>query len=86
MRRGEHWLATVANRRVHGTTRAVPAVRFETEERAALQPLPSRPYHSPLLPPMPPIRPARPRDTVLPAVVVERRSLETYAALAGAES
>jgi transposase len=27
-----HWLATVANQRVHGTTKAVPAVRFAEEE------------------------------------------------------
>ena len=30
------WLLTVANQRVHGTTKAVPAVRFE-EEMAALR-------------------------------------------------
>jgi|GEM_PF-542794 len=31
-----HWLSTVANQRVHGTTKAVPAVRFE-EEMSALR-------------------------------------------------
>jgi hypothetical protein len=31
-----HWLATVANQRVHGTTKAVPAVRF-AEEQAVLR-------------------------------------------------
>lgn len=30
-----HWLLTVANQRVHGTTKAVPAVQFE-EELSAL--------------------------------------------------
>ena len=31
-----HWLATVANARVHGTTKAIPAVRF-AEEQAVLR-------------------------------------------------
>ncbi|HEY0777524.1 MAG TPA: IS21 family transposase [Gemmatirosa sp.] len=30
----DHWLATVANARVHGTTKAVPAVRFAEEQEA----------------------------------------------------
>ena len=42
--------ATVANVRVHGTTREVPQVRFERDERAVLQPLAARPYRSLLLP------------------------------------
>ena len=29
-----HWLATVANARVHGTTKAVPAVRYAEEQQA----------------------------------------------------
>ena len=33
-----HWLETVANVRVHGTTGDVPAVRFEGTERATLRP------------------------------------------------
>jgi transposase len=37
------WMAAVADRRVHGTTREQPAVRFEREERQALRPLPPRP-------------------------------------------
>lgn len=41
-----HWLATVANVRRHGTTKAVPAERFATEEQATLQALPARPYRS----------------------------------------
>ena len=79
----EHWLATVANPRIHGTTGAAPAVRFATEEQPRLQPLPARPYQSLVLTPRPAPPPkARP----LPSIVVERRSLGTYAALVGAES
>lgn len=78
----DHWLATVAHPRVHGTTGAVPAVRFATEEQPRLQPLPMRPYQSLVLTPRP--APAlKPRP--LPPVVVEGRSLGTYAALVGAE-
>jgi transposase len=82
----EHWLATVANRRVHGTTKAVPAERFATEEQPALQPLPARPYRSLVLDPVSVAAPAaRLRPTAhVPPVAVERRSLATYAALTGA--
>jgi transposase len=38
------WLDTIANERIHGTTRRVPREMFESEERVALLPLPSRPY------------------------------------------
>jgi transposase len=38
------WLTTTAGLRVHGTTHAVPLVRFEQTERAALQPLPTTAY------------------------------------------
>lgn len=34
----------IANARVHGTTRECPAVRFESEERRTLLPLPPSPY------------------------------------------
>lgn len=78
----EHWLATTANVRVHGTTQVLPLVRFETEERGVLRPLPLRPYHSPLLPPATPIREAR---GIHPTVDVEHRNLRVYAALAGGE-
>ena len=79
----DHWLASVANPRIHGTTGAVPAVRFATEEQPQLQPLPARAYQSLVLTPRPAPTPT-PRS--LPAIVVERRSLRTYAALVGAES
>jgi transposase len=38
------WLAHVANVRVHGSTQQVPQELFDTEERAALLALPSRPF------------------------------------------
>ncbi|MBK9067217.1 MAG: transposase [Gemmatimonadetes bacterium] len=66
-----HWLDTVANPRVHGTTGVVPAVRFLAEEQARLQPLPLRPYVSLLPPP----RAVPPRPLAVPQVVVEHRSL-----------
>lgn len=72
------WLAEVANRRVHGTTKAVPAVRFAQEEQAVLQPLAARPYRSLLLPPEAASAPRRP---VPPPVIVERRALTAYAEL-----
>ena len=37
------WQVEVADRRIHGTTRERPAVRFERDERVALRPLPARP-------------------------------------------
>jgi transposase len=37
------WTSHVADRRIHGTTREQPIVRFERDERAALRPLPARP-------------------------------------------
>ena len=75
-----HWLATVANARVHGTTREVPAARFAAEEQATLQPLPLRPYRALSLDASAP--PVLPSTTVVPRVAVERRSLRAYAALA----
>ena len=37
------WQVDVADQRIHGTTRERPAVRFDRDERGALQPLPTRP-------------------------------------------
>lgn len=73
----ERWLER-ANRRIHGTTRVRPALRFE-EERGLLRPLALRPYQSLVLP--------QERETpapargILPRVPVERRPLASYAAL-----
>jgi transposase len=75
------WLAEVANPRVHGTTKAVPQVRFEAVERAVLLPLAARPYRSLLL--VPEAAPPAQRPQSSP-VVVERRALTAYAALAEA--
>jgi len=76
------WLDETANVRVHGTTKELPRVRFERDERAELQPLAVRPYCSLVLPPerntatrSPLALPARGR------VEVERRALTTYAEL-----
>lgn len=72
------WLDTVANVRVHGTTREQPVVRWQRDEQAALQPLAPRAYRSLVLEPTPPA----PRPTVVAtSVTVERRRLATYAAL-----
>lgn len=78
-----HWLDTVANPRVHGTTGEVPMDRFLHQEQAVLQPLPHRPYQSLVLgPPAPRATP----PIALPRIEVERRSLQAYAALAGADA
>jgi transposase len=76
-----HWLATVANVRVHATTKAVPQERFEREERALLHPLPARPYRALVLPAPQGARRSATSDLVVPAVAVEKRGLATYAAL-----
>lgn len=72
------WLTDVANPRVHGTTGAVPAVRFVEADRPALRLPPSRRYQSLIPAPRAPTRPpAGPSLTVR----VERRALTAYAAL-----
>jgi len=45
----ERWLTSVANQRLHQTTRARPQERFEREKQPLLQPLVPRPYHSLIL-------------------------------------
>lgn len=75
------WLERVANVRLHGTTRERPRVRFDREERFLLQPLAPRRYTSLVLE-----RPAATtaaRRPPRPVVTVEKRSLATYAQLAG---
>jgi transposase len=77
------WLATVANPRVHATTREQPIERFRASEQPTLRPLPPRPYRAVVLPDD---RAARPTRAVapVPAVQVERRSLDAYAQLTAA--
>lgn len=77
-RQARHWLDTVANVRIHGTLKERPVDRLE-RKRDALRPLASRPYRSFVLPSRAPKR-ARP---ALPKIEVERRSLMTYARMAG---
>lgn len=77
-----HWLATVANTRVHGTTHQLPRERFERDERAALTPLAPRPYRSLVLQPEP--APLARLVPSVPRVLVERRPLVAYAELTGA--
>jgi transposase len=75
------WLATVANMRIHATTKEQPLVRFERDERALLQPLAARPYQSLVLPSDDPAPAADP--PVVPRIPVERRPLRVYQALVG---
>ena len=75
------WLEDVANARIHATTKEVPRVRFECEERHSLAPLASHGYASLIVPPVPPTSSTTQRMSVA-TVTVERRPLSTYAALA----
>lgn len=78
------WLATVANVRTHATTKWVPAECFTGREHATLRSLPVHPYRALALPPLASLgRTLGPSGTPgVPRVEVERRGLETYAALA----
>lgn len=78
----ERWLATVANQRMHQTTRAQPHARFEREERPLLQPLAARPYQSLVLAPT---FGRRPTPVGTPHIQVEQRPLTEYAALTGGD-
>lgn len=85
------WLDDVANARLHQTTKEVPVIRFERNERALLQPLAARAYHplvsvpAPAPASAPALMPAtRTRERVLPPVPkieVEQRSLAAYSRL-----
>ena len=44
----ESWCRDIAGRRVHGTTRKIPAEVFETVERLALLPPPTKPFDLPI--------------------------------------
>ena len=73
------WLETVANVRVHGTTKESPHDRFTRDEVALLRPL--APYtYQPLVLPLERVRPSQ-RTVAVPAITVERRSLAAYASL-----
>ncbi|MHB1193835.1 MAG: IS21 family transposase [Longimicrobiales bacterium] len=78
------WLERTANVRIHQTIKEQPVLRFERDERALLEPLPPRPYHSLVVD-----RTARPSgDTKIyapqvPVLNVERRPLSQYAELVG---
>ncbi|MBM4231290.1 MAG: IS21 family transposase [Gammaproteobacteria bacterium] len=75
------WLGRVANARCHATTQERPRERFDRDERAALQPLPSRRYTSLVLDTPAVTRPlTRPPLSV---ITVEKRPLSAYARLAG---
>jgi transposase len=92
------WLGEVANARVHQTTKEIPTLRFERDERALLRPLVERSYKSLVLSPMlVPLSPQKHSQDLVPAaaipaaaipaaavprVEVEQRSLTAYARLA----
>jgi transposase len=76
-----HWLATVANVRTHATTKWVPAERFATIEQPMLQAIPAQRYRSLVAPTATRPTTASTAPSV-PRVVVERRGLDAYAALA----
>lgn len=76
------WLDHTANVRIHRTVKEQPIVRFERDERALLQPLPARPYHS-IVVDRAPRRPLKIQMSPVPALVVERRPLAHYAELVG---
>lgn len=77
------WQDGVANARLHATTKRVVREHFEADERAALRPLPARPYR-PLV--LAPERAAAAHQRHAPRLTapvhVERRALAAYARLA----
>ena len=72
-----------ANGRLHATTKEVPRLRFERDERHVLQPLPIRSSHSMVLVPHADSSPSVSVTKRRPLVTVEKRPLSVYAALAG---
>jgi transposase len=73
------WMDGTANVRTHATTKEQPLERFNRDERDLLLPLAPRPYRSLILLP---VEPERPVVRSVPKVEVQRRPLETYAAIA----
>jgi transposase len=78
-----HWLATVANVRIHGTTKEQPTRRFQRDECAALHPLAARPYRSLVLEAEAARSLPRSRPAPVPQIPVARRPLVAYAELTG---
>lgn len=74
------WLER-ANGRLHATTKEVPQLRFERDERHLLLPLAERPYRSLVLIPAPEAESER--RLIVPQIAVEKRPLSVYAAVAG---
>lgn len=75
------WLASVANVRTHATTKWVPAERFATIEQPTLHALPAQRYRALVIPTA--TRPTTASASpCVPHVIVERRGLDAYAALA----
>lgn len=74
-----HWLRTVANVRLHGTTGERPVDRIEVEQ-THFRPLAERPYRSLIVEPGCATQAAR--VLMLPRVPVERRSLAAYGRIA----
>ncbi len=80
----QRWLAGTANVCVHGTVREQPALRFERDERALLTPLPAGPYRLLILDgSVGPAAGACSQTLEVPRVMVERRPLAHYVAVAG---
>lgn len=88
----DHWLVTTANPRIHGTTREVPQLRFERDEKALLKPLAAHPYRPPIA-----AHPSAPHAATAlvartpsgaadpPRLAVERRDLRSYDQLLGVQ-
>jgi hypothetical protein len=76
------WLDHTANVRIHRTVQEQPILRFERDERALLQPLPARTYHS-IVVDRAPRRTTKILMPRVPEIVVERRPLARYAELVG---
>ncbi|HEV2079450.1 MAG TPA: IS21 family transposase [Allosphingosinicella sp.] len=79
------WLER-ANGRTHATTKEVPRLRFERDEKHLLLPLAEQSYRSLVLPPIPEalVREEVLRRVAIPKIAVEKRPLSVYAAVAKA--
>jgi transposase len=75
------WLEQTANVRTHQTIKEQPLVRFERDERVHMKGLADLPYQSLVL--VGPKKKSAPKPKGTPRIEVERRSLTTYARIAG---